>query len=308
MVENYGHCTHPSDPCYVFLSLAVFLARTAGQDDSFVYETIGDGTAANEFFVPIGVSADVNITAPTGGETIANGADRNIELTGTINLPPAVLTTDGGHVEAWFNGAQYPNILSIGGDGAGGSTFSSASLFELAEGENTFRVVAYVSKINRGLENGPGGEAGETTITVTYEGGVDGPTAPTLSLVTSPTVLPCPDGSSPVAFEFADPDGDVVTAYQYTSWSMDGITGTRTDVYDVYVEDRHACLRGTEAQCSFDFTYWNMKGGDWVGWEFWVEDAEGLTSNKISFHVTFTGDCSPSALSAAAFQVNTAAR
>jgi hypothetical protein len=294
--DKFGDCVDTHEECHLWLRGAVLAVRTAGQHDSFVYEIYADKNNNYMFFMPMGVAADVSIDTPLDGTTVTSEADRDVEVTGTISLPPEVLTTNGGHVELWFDGVQYPDVLSIGGDGTGkGTIFSSTALFELAEGENTFRVVAYVSEINRGFENGPEGEAGEGTVTLTYEGGTTGPTAPSLSLVTYPTSLPCPDGSAPVAFDFQDPDGDVVTAYQYMSWSMDGQTGDSMDTYDVYEHDRHSCMRGTEAQCSFDLTYWGTDGGDWIRWEFWVEDAEGLQSNRISFLASVTGNC-PEAL------------
>lgn len=292
LFDKFAGCVDTHEGCHLLLRAVTLAVRTAGQHDSFTYEIFADNELEHMFYAPMGVAADVNIDTPLDGVTITSETDRDIEVTGTINLPPDILTLDGGHVELWVNGIHYSNALGVGGDGTGtGSMFSSSTTFELAEGENTFRVVAYVSEVNRGLENGPAGEAGEATVTVNYQGGTSGPTAPSLSLVTYPTSLPCPQGASPVAFDFTDPDGDVVTAYQYMSWSIGGQTGDVTNVYDVYDQDRHACLRGTSAQCSFDLTYHGVNGGDWTRWEFWVEDAEGLSSNKISFMAVVTGDC-----------------
>jgi hypothetical protein len=303
LFEKHGDCVDPAEECQMSLRTAILMARTVGQNDSYTYEIIADGNLENRFFLPMGVAASVTIDSPLDGVTITSEDERDIEVTGSINLPPDVLTLEGGHVELWVNGVHFPDALGVGGDGTGkGSLFSSSSQFQLAEGENTFRVVAYVSEINRGLENGAGGEAGEAIITINYEGGTSGGNAPSLTLLTHPTTLPCPNGASPVAFDFSDPDGDVVTAYQNMSWSMNGQTGSELTIIDVYEYDRGACLRGTSAQCSFDLTYWDMKGGDWIMWEFWVVDAEGLASQKLSFTVYFTGDCSQSDSSPAGFQ------
>jgi hypothetical protein len=302
LFEKLRDCTDPTQLCHIVLRSAILIARSAGQHDSFIYEIVADDQLKNRFFLPMGVAAGVDIDSPLNGATITDEDDRDVEVTGTIDLPPDVLTLDGGHVELWVNGVLFPDALGIGGDGTGsGSLFSSSSKFRLAEGENTFRVVAYVNEINRGLENGPAGEAGEAIVTINYEGGTSGGNAPSLTLLTHPTTLPCPNGASPVAFDFSDPDGDVVTAYQNMSWSMNGQTGSELTIIDVYEYDRGACLRGTEAQCSFDLTYWDMNGGDWIKWEFWVVDAEGLASQKLSFTVYFTGDCSQSDSSPAGF-------
>jgi len=282
----------PVYDCPIFHRRANFIAYTSNQHDNYRYQVYSSTSGVPGFFLPLGVSAGITIDSPVDGATISNEDDRDVEVTGIIDLPPDVVTTDGGHVELWVNGTHYPGVLGVGGDGTGeGSTFSSSSLFQLAEGSNTFRVVAYVSEVNRGLETGAGGMAGEATVTVTYDGGASGPRAPSLTNLTHPTSFPCPGGTVPLTFDFSDPEGDVVTAYEYLTWSMRGETGDQLFTADVATNDKFTCLRGTEGQCSFELTYQNLTGGDWFTWEFWVEDANGLESQRLTFTADITADC-----------------
>jgi hypothetical protein len=291
------------EQCPVAHRLARLFAYSAGQDDKFRYQVYGSERGIAWFWLPLGVSAGVTIDSPHDGATITNEDERNVEVTGSIDLPPDVLTIDGAHVELWVNGAEFPGVISVGGDGSGeGALFSSTSLVQLAEGENTIRVVAYVSEVNRGLQNGPAGEAGEATVTLTYQGGVSDPHAPSLTQLTHPTSFPCPEGTVPVSFHFSDPDGDVVTAYEYSAWSVGGQTGDQLRSADVTTNDKFVCLRGTEGQCGFNLSYGGFNGGDWFRWEFWVEDATGLVSQKLTMTANITGDCSHLSLSPAELQ------
>jgi hypothetical protein len=294
MMEEVFHGVCPAERCPIAHRVARIFEYCENQHRSFRYQRYVTDQEVKWFWLPLGVAAGVTIDSPVDGATITGEDDRDVEIAGSINLPPDVVTADGGHVELWINGVHYADALGVGGDGTGdGSLFSSSALVHLAEGQNTIRLVACVSEVNRGLENGPEGEAGEATVSVTYQGGDSGLTAPSLTQLTHPSSFPCPEGTVPLTFHFSDPDGDVVTAYEHMSWSFRGQPGDQLRSGDVSAQEKFECLRGTEGDCSFELTYQGFEGGDWFRWEFWVEDAGGLVSQKLTMTANVTGDCFP---------------
>jgi len=271
-------------------SRAALFARN--QHGSYRYRFYRDVHGQRSYMIPLGVAALVTIAAPRNGDAFADPPQRQQILTGRVNLPPEVVTADGGRVELWANGQRLSGALAIGGDGTGdGTTFSTLSPLQLALGENTLRVVACVSEVNCGLQNGANGEAGEASVTVTYEEAPSGPSAPELSAFTHPSVFPCPDAQVRVDFHFRDADDDVVSAYELATWSFNGVPGSHEGVYAVNSQPALACFTQLEADCGFDLAYGGTNGGDWVHWEFYVVDAQGLESNHLVMVMNITGDC-----------------
>jgi hypothetical protein len=236
------------------------------------------------------VQATVIIDSPIDGTTFIDPEDRMQEISGRINVPPDILTLDGGHVDLWGNGQLIADAIGVGGDGTGeGSIFTSDGALQLAEGENTLQVIAYVSEVNRGFESGSNGEAGQAAVTVDYDPEDAAPTAPTLSALSYASTFTCPDGVVPVSFHFRDPDGDAVTAYESVVWVIDGEGGDFSGSVPIADAPELSCLTGTAADCEVGITYTGLHAGDWFEWEFWVEDATGLQSNHLEVLVTITG-------------------
>jgi hypothetical protein len=270
--------------------VGLFSLFAANQDNSYRYRRYRSTHTETRFLLPLGVSATVTIDNPTDGETFTDPADQIQHVTGTIGCPPEVLTQNGGRVEFSWDGAAMSDNLLVTGDGTGnGSEFATDAPLELAEGENTFQVTAYVSEVNRGLETAADGVAGQAAVTVNYEGIDAGAHAPALTGLNHPTEFSCPDGTVPISFHFSDPDGDVVTAYEALTWHVNGESGSLEGSVPVDEETNLECLRGTEADCTLTLSYTGLHAGDWFRWEFWVEDAEGLVSEKLDVLVTITG-------------------
>lgn len=261
------------------------------QHDSYRYRLyrIANATGLIGYFIPLGVQAAVTITNPVDGTTYTDADDRLQMVTGTINRPPDILTSDGGHVDLYGNGVLIGQAISVGGDGSGeGAEFSSEGDVQLAEGENTLQVIAYVSEVNQGFENGIDGEAGKATITVNYEPEEADPTAPALSSFSHPTQFGGPDGQFSVSFNYADPDGDIALVWEHLTYYMLGQGGDITASGSIYEHDDFACLRGTGGGCELLISYTGFTERDWFEWELWVEDSTGLSSNHLELLVTIT--------------------
>ncbi|MBD3235863.1 MAG: hypothetical protein GF330_04095 [Candidatus Eisenbacteria bacterium] len=282
--------------------IASYASFVIGQHDSYRYRSYrydpngdcdeDDDADCIKMAIPLGVQAAITIDNPVDGTTYTDPDDRLQELSGAINLPPDVITLDGGGVELYANGVLLTDAVGVGGDGTGeGSLFSTGEM-QLAEGQNMLQMIIYVSNVNRGMENGDNGEAGQATVTVSYEPGASAPTAPVLSDVSHPTTYGCPNGVVPVSFHFSDPDGDVVTVYESFVWNVGGEDGSRSGSVPLDELPHLSCLGGTAGDCQVDVGYYGLHDGDWFTWEFWVEDAEGLQSNHIDLTVTITG-CAP---------------
>lgn len=298
--DAYGD--DPSDPERYALAqrMGCLASFSAGQHDSYRYRSYeyehDDDCHENDncmrFAIPLGVQATITFDSPIDGVTFTDPEERLQELQGAINLPPNVLTLDGGHVELCANGVLLADALGISGDGTGDGALFSTGELQLAEGENTLQIVAYVSHINRGFENGINGEAGQATVTVYYEPAESAPTAPLLGNVSYPTSFSCPDGVVPILFHFTDPDGDVMTVYERIVWNFGGEAGDASGSAPVEDLPHLACLTGTQGDCQINLSYHGLAAGDWFQWEFWVEDATGLQSNHLELQVTITG-CAP---------------
>lgn len=242
------------------------------------------GTGENDrFAVPLGVRLDVTIDSPTPGQTFTGSGQRELHLSGRINDEPGLVTTDGGHVDLIANGQVLRDVLAIGGNGSGGTTFSSSLL--LADGQNRIEVVAYVGEAGRGLATPPTGEAGRTTVTVLFQGPQT--TAPVLSELVAPSTVPGPDGIVNVSLHFEDPDGDISWFHERMNGIIRGegfaneAEGAVTDRTELEIMDG-----GTSGDCSFPLPYFGLAGGDWLQYEFWVVDGQGQSSNHVSFRVT----------------------
>ncbi len=283
----------PSNPARFIIAQRVtrFVSFSSEQDDNYRYREYrammhGYGTA---FYVPLGVQAAVTITNPVDGTTYTDSAERLQVLSGTINRPPVIVSSDGGHVDVWGNGALVSPAVHVSSSGSGtGSLFSTEGELQLAEGENTLQIVAYVSEVNRGFENGVDGEAGKTSVTVHYEPEEAEPTAPVLSGLSHPTLFGGPDGQFTVSFDYTDPDGDISLVWEHLTYFMLGQGGEVTASGSIYEHDDFACLRGTGGSCEILISYTGFTERDWFEWELWVEDSTGLSSNHLELLVTIT--------------------
>ncbi|MBD3160833.1 MAG: hypothetical protein GF346_01665 [Candidatus Eisenbacteria bacterium] len=295
-VHLFQALTDDEDPLSdspVALRLGTLLLASMDQDDAYLYHVYRiDTSLEGLFIIPLGVQPDLQISNPEHGRTYGNPEEAIQDVTGTADCGPGVFAGEGGGLELQVNGAAYRNALTVQHSG-NGTFFSSTSPFQLAPGENTFLVSAYVSIANRGLATGDNGFVGQVSVTATLGEGQSSGRPPSLGGLTVPSLFPCPDFSYQVAFDFADPDGDATYFHQYAYLMVDEEPSENRTTVPIAETGILSCLQGTQARCSIPQTYKGLNGGDWLYYEFWVEDATGLESEHLEFYVVVQGDCDP---------------
>lgn len=268
-----------------FLRIATWMSGVSPNYRVIMWRGEETETAEPPFFlIPLGVQSTVTIDGPLAGQTFSGATQRDVTVAGRINEEPALLTTDGGHVELFVGGAEIPGVVVVGGDGSGASTFSLSGLLRLEPGENQIEIVAYIGESGRGLETPINGESGRAAVRVTYEDASN--PAPVLSNLQYTATVPGPNGSIPLSWHFRDADGDIARFHEVASGTMNGQPVHSENEGAIAQIPALSCMVATvEGDCGHAFNYRGVENAS-LSYEFWVIDGTGLASNKLLARLT----------------------
>ena len=264
----------------ILLTRAPLDAWSWKQDRAYVYHVFkAPGAPPGHLLIPLGLDATATLTSPVPGEVFTEGEGTDVPIAGRVTIPHRLFRLPGGRIEVSTDGGPAFLDTEIGADPAGETRFLARARLD-GTGRHRIEVDVFLPPGLRGFWTDDDGRAYHLEQAVAYEPDSEMNGAPRLSGLSYPTEAPVPAGRVALAFEVADPEGDVVAAHEKIRWSFGGTVSEAAGSAPVAGHPELGWL-AEGGRGRILVAYAGASQGDWLEWLFWVEDAEGRASHPL---------------------------